>query len=144
VCESTRASSRRTEEREINVDSTAMTAAHLTVEELATRLKVEPAAVKTLLSEIAVELTKEYLTIDELAQRLTLDRKTIKNKMACGIFMKGVHYFSPDGIGPRFKWSAVQAWLEAKDESASACGADAIPMARGYLMGNSRQSKQTY
>jgi hypothetical protein len=49
-----------------------MTAAHLTVEELATRLKVEPAAVKTLLSEIAVELTKEYLTIVELAQRLTL------------------------------------------------------------------------
>jgi hypothetical protein len=32
-----------------------MTEPHLTIEQLATRLKMEPAAVKTLLSEIAVE-----------------------------------------------------------------------------------------
>ena len=46
--------------------------------------------------------------------------------------MKGQHYFSPKGIGPRLEWSAVQAWLEREEERDSASGADAIPMARGY------------
>ncbi len=41
---------------------------------------------------------EEYLTIDELAARLKLEPKTIRNKMANGIFIKGVHYFSPDGM----------------------------------------------
>jgi len=43
-------------------------------------------------------MTKDYLTINELALRLSLSPKTIKNKMVNGIFIKGVHYFSPDGI----------------------------------------------
>ena len=71
---------------------------------------------------------EEYLTIDELSDRLKIKPKTIKNKMAAGIFQKGIHYFSPKGIGPRFKWSAVQAWLEG-GESQEGCG---IPMRRGY------------
>jgi hypothetical protein len=58
---------------------------------------------------------EEYLTITELAARLKIKPKTIKNKMALGIFQKGVHYFSPSGLGPRFKWSAVVAWLEQCD-----------------------------
>jgi hypothetical protein len=118
-----------------------MTEAHLTVEELATRLKVEPAAVKTLLSEIAVELTKEYLTIEELAQRLSWEPKTVKNKMESGIFKKGVHYFSPKGIGPRFKWSAIVAWLEEKHPPAANLTPDAVPMARGYVLGERRPKK---
>ena len=61
--------------------------------------------------EVALQVTKEYLTIKELAQHLGIEEKTVKNKMAAGIFMKGQHYFSPKGLGPRFKWSTVQGWL---------------------------------
>ena len=60
-------------------------------------------------------LAEEYLTINELAARLKVKPKTIKNKMASGIFKKGVHYFSPRGFRPRFKWSAIQAWLEGSE-----------------------------
>ncbi len=76
-------------------------------------------------------MTEEYLTIDELAARLKLKRKTIKNKMAAGVFQKGKHYFSPSGIGPRFKWSAVQAWLEGQSDSDQSAG---IPMRGGYRL----------
>ena len=81
---------------------------------------------------------KEYLTIEEVSARLTLTAKTVRNKMAAGIFQRGVHYFSPSGIGPRFKWSAIVAWLECQQ---TATGVDEdepekIPMAHGYYMGN--------
>ncbi len=59
--------------------------------------------------------SEEYLTINEVAARLKVSPKTIRNKMASGTFRKGVHYFSPKGLRPRFKWSVVQAWLEEKD-----------------------------
>ena len=78
--------------------------------------------------------TEEYLTVAELAARLKVKPKTIKNKMASGIFVKGVHYFSRKGIRPRFKWSAVVAWLEGGDEQQGE-GIAAIPMARGYFLG---------
>jgi hypothetical protein len=39
----------------------------------------------------------EYLTIAEVAARLKIKPKTVKNKMAAGIFRCGVHYFSPAG-----------------------------------------------
>ena len=61
--------------------------------------------------------SEEYLTIDEVAARLKVSPKTIRNKMCSGIFRKGVHYLSPRGLRPRFKWSAVQAWLEGKKTS---------------------------
>ena len=61
---------------------------------------------------------EEYLTIAEVAERLKVKPKTIKNKMAAGIFRKGVHFFSPPGLGPRFKWSAVVAWLEQSEGQA--------------------------
>jgi hypothetical protein len=73
-------------------------------------------------------MTDEYLTIEELSARLKLKPKTVKNKMASGVFQKGVHYFSPLGLGPRFKWSAVVAWLEANDPQRKY----AIPMRGGY------------
>jgi hypothetical protein len=72
-------------------------------------------------------MIEEYLTVDEVAARLKLKRKTVLNKMSSGVFLKGVHYFSPAGIGPRFKWSAVQAWLAGKPQDEAA-----IPMRRGY------------
>lgn len=81
--------------------------------------------------------SEEYLTINEVAARLKLSPKTIKNKMASGIFRKGVHYFSPRGLRPRFKWSAVQAWLEEKDQPRQE-EEGLIPMRRGYFLGKPR------
>jgi hypothetical protein len=81
-------------------------------------------------------MTEEYLTISEVAGRLKLSSKSVKNKMAAGIFRKGVHFFSPVGLGPRFKWSAVVAWLE-QNEQPAIDRADSIPMARGYQLGKS-------
>lgn len=85
---------------------------------------------------------EEYLTIAEVAVRLKIKPKTIKNKMAAGIFQRGVHYYSPQGLGPRFKWSAVVAWLEHSEEPAIQVIEPAgIPMARGYDLGRSGNGK---
>ena len=78
---------------------------------------------------------EEYLTIDEVAARLKIKPKTVRNKMSAGIFKKGVHYFHPKGLGPRFKWSAIVAWLEGKDSPENQNDLDRIPMARGYFLG---------
>lgn len=80
---------------------------------------------------------EEYLTIQQVAERLSLTPKTIRNKMSSGIFKRGTHYFSRDGMGPRFKWSAVKAWLESEDKNSKADvnEADDIPMSRGYKLG---------
>ena len=80
-------------------------------------------------------LVEEYLTIAEVAARLKIKPKTIKNKMAAGIFRRGLHFFSPPGLGPRFKWSAVVAWLEQSQALEAASGDESIPMARGYQLG---------
>jgi hypothetical protein len=80
---------------------------------------------------------EEYLTISAVATRLGLKPKTVKNKMASGIFRKGTHYFSPPGLGPRFKWSAVVAWLEQSQDPHTGSDDDSIPMARGYQLGKS-------
>jgi len=86
-------------------------------------------------------MTEEYLTIEELSDQLKLEPKTIRNKMASGIFRRGIHYFSPQGLRPRFKWSAIVAWLEEKDAPLGEVAADAIPMARGYLLGERQRKK---
>jgi hypothetical protein len=80
-------------------------------------------------------VTEEYLKIAEVAARLKISPKTVRNKMGSGLFRKGVHYFSPLGLGPRFKWSAVVEWLEQSREAVSE-SEDSIPMARGYLIGS--------
>jgi hypothetical protein len=69
---------------------------------------------------------EEYVTVAELAERLKLSKKSIRNKMSSGDFREGVHYFRPKGMAPRFKWSAIVAWVED--------GAIKIPMARGYAL----------
>jgi hypothetical protein len=86
-------------------------------------------------------MTNEYLTIGEVAERLKVKPKTIKNKMASGIFQRGVHYFSPPGLGPRFKWSAVVTWLEASHEPATDSDGDLIPMPRSYRSKESSAKK---
>ena len=84
---------------------------------------------------------EEYLTVKELAARLKLMPKTVKNKMAGGIFQKGVHYFSPKGLGPRFKWSAVTAWLEETQKPEAKDDDDSIPMPRSYRLREACQKK---
>ena len=86
-------------------------------------------------------ISQEYLTIAELGECLKLSPKTIKNKMASGIFKKGAHYFSPRGIGPRFKWSAIVSWLEEREEHMTQAKEGGIPMARGYYLGESSTEK---
>ena len=77
---------------------------------------------------------EEYITIEELADRLSLKPKTIRNKMASGIFNKGTHYVSPRGLGPRFKWSAIVKYMESGNDITDT-RSKGIPMARGYNLG---------
>ena len=83
-------------------------------------------------------MTEEYLTIVELSSRLKVKPKTIKNKMVNGIFIKGVHYFSPKGIGPRFKWSVVLTWLEQVEQGRAKAtdNGDGIPKPDGHWLGS--------
>ena len=83
----------------------------------------------------------EYLTISELSSRLKLKPKTIKNKMANGVFQRGLHYFSPQGIGPRFKWSAVVSWLEQAQEPQSQKSDNSIPMPKTYPLRDPNRRK---
>lgn len=89
-------------------------------------------------------MEQEYLTVAEVAQRLKWSPKTVKNKMAAGTFQRGVHYFSPPGIRPRFKWSAVVAWLEGQTAAAvdDQNESDRIPMARGYYLAAARPGEK--
>ena len=82
----------------------------------------------------------EYLTITEVADRLKVKPKTIRNKIASGVFTEGVHYFRRKGIGTRFKSGAVVAWLEGKEADVSEV--DSIPMARGYRLGEPRKKNK--
>jgi len=93
------------------------------------------------MSEAAPMNTEEYLSINELASRLKLKPKTVKNKMSNGTFAKGVHYVSPKGLRPRFKWSAIVAWLEEKEDNPKAIDGGGIPMARGYYLGEHSTEK---
>ena len=76
---------------------------------------------------------EEYLTITEVAARLKVTPKTVRNKMAAGVFRKGVHYIRPKGFGTRFKWGAVVALLEQSETGTPE--ENSIPMARGYFLG---------
>jgi hypothetical protein len=74
---------------------------------------------------------EEYLSTRQLAERLDLAPKTIRNKISARVFKKGVHYFTPPGLdGPRFKWSAIVAWLEDKQEKEP----DVIPLSKGTVL----------
>jgi hypothetical protein len=58
----------------------------------------------------------EYLTIAEVAALLKVSPKRVMNMMCSGIFTEGLHFFRPRGLKPRFKASAVQAYVEGKDQ----------------------------
>jgi hypothetical protein len=60
--------------------------------------------------------TEKFLTIEEVAKRLHWSPKTVRNKMAAGVFKKGVHYDSPPGLPTLFRWNAVMALYNFRDE----------------------------
>jgi hypothetical protein len=82
-------------------------------------------------------VTDEYLTIAEVAARLKLTPKTVRNRMYDNTWRRGEHWFSRAGIGPRFRWAALVAWLEAPalplmpPELGAAFGPDLPPARRG-------------
>src|SRR5262245_5142920 len=81
---------------------------------------------------------EEYLSISEVAARLKVTPKTVRNKIAAGVFRKGTHYVRPNGLATRFKWGAIVAWLEQKETGTPE--EEAIPMARGYRLGEGGKS----
>jgi hypothetical protein len=52
---------------------------------------------------------EEFLTVQQLASRLGYEVKTVQNKIAAGIFKKGVHYSTAPGLPILFRWSAILA-----------------------------------
>lgn len=82
-----------------------------------------------------IRLTGSTDRFREISAPLKIKPKTIKNKMVAGIFRKGVHYFSPKGLRPRFKWSAIVAWIEQRENIRPQAESDSISMAGGYLLG---------
>jgi excisionase family DNA binding protein len=76
-------------------------------------------------------MLEQLLTVDEVAAWLKVERRTILSRIKKRIYLKGVHYYCPRGSRPRFRVSALMAWLEERDVQTS----NAIPMARGYDLG---------
>lgn len=60
----------------------------------------------------SVATENAYLLDGDVAKRLGLAPKTLRNKVAAGIFREGEHFFRPPGMTRRWKWSAVAAWVE--------------------------------
>jgi hypothetical protein len=68
-------------------------------------------------------MTREFLTVAELAEELNLKPKTVRNHMHDGTWRRGLHWFHPPGIGPRFRWSTIVRWLEGDQPQPIAAGA---------------------
>jgi len=80
------------------------------------------------------------LNVVEAAEFVRVSPRTLRNKMAAGILRLGVHYFRVPGLGPRFKRSTLEAWIEGREAPPSRSGgplAD-IPMARRALTPGAR------
>lgn len=78
--------------------------------------------------------SEDYLTVMEVAARLKLAPKTVRNRMRDGTWQQGVHWLSPRGIAPRFRWSAIVRWLEGGEAATGGFGAaygPDIPLPRG-------------
>ena len=84
---------------------------------------------------------EEYLTIAEVAAFCKVKPDTIKDRMKRGVYQLGVHFFRPNGSRPRFKKSALIAWLEGDElkPQPNATEFKPIPMRRGYMLGQGRK-----
>lgn len=54
---------------------------------------------------------EQYLTYKEICGRLHVSRRSIKRKIAAGIWRAGTHYVNPPGMHIRFCWTAIQRWM---------------------------------
>lgn len=73
-------------------------------------VKEQAASQGRLLSQGVVD---GYLRDASVAARLCISAKTLRNKVAAGIFREGVHFFRPAGMTRRWSWPAVATWVEA-------------------------------
>ena len=71
-------------------------------------------------------VTEEYLTTAEAAEFLRYAQKTLRNKIASGIFREGVHFIHKQGCHKRWRKSALVSWLEGSEPAGAA---DEIPLA---------------
>lgn len=67
----------------------------------------------------------ELMTTTEAAEMLRLRPKSVRNKVAAGVFVEGIHFHRRRGIGIRFRRSRLLEWLEGGAAPAG-CG---IPLA---------------
>jgi len=58
------------------------------------------------------DVEPQYLRTAEVAARLRWSKRTVREKVRIGVFRRGEHFFEPGGCQPRWKWSAVAAWME--------------------------------
>jgi len=56
----------------------------------------------------------EFLTTAEVARRLHKTGKTIRSKIAAGVFCEGVHFFKPEGSQMLWDWQAVVRWVRGE------------------------------
>ena len=70
----------------------------------------------------------DYMTTREAGEFLRLSPKSLRNKIALGIFREGVHYHTRRGIGLRWIHSALVAWLAGTERSET--GDDRLPLAQ--------------
>lgn len=81
-----------------------------------------------------------YLNLQEAAALLRVRPAAIRQRMARGVFTRGVHYFHPRGArGVLFKRAALEDWVESPGgdelEVKSSVNLPPVRMARGYVMG---------
>jgi hypothetical protein len=62
---------------------------------------------------VRILMSGEYLTTGEVAKLLRVKPKTLRNKVASGIFRQGEHFFRKPGLGPRWRREAIVRWLES-------------------------------
>lgn len=58
-----------------------------------------------------------YLNIAETADLARISSKRLRNLMATGVLIEGVHFTRPRGLAARFKRDEVLNWLEGRDLS---------------------------
>jgi hypothetical protein len=61
---------------------------------------------------------------------LKVSPKRVQNMMAAGLFKQGEHFFRPPGMRPRFKRSALVAWIERMEEKTP----QIIPLKKGTVL----------
>ena len=68
----------------------------------------------------------EYLTTAEAAALLRISVKTLRNKVATGVFHHGEHFYRRAGLGPRWNRDLLVAWIEGREPA----GVDSVRFAQ--------------